>query len=145
MIDALFIEWNVTLSFSVFRVTCRADISKAKWETLMAANNWNAVELRDNRYNQIVHMVSAANGAEEFYSTEVGQSTPLGNHYENFIYSLITLVHIDYRYTCPLFVLTSVVSFSVELTKIPIKHTLSLQTRIKYVEKKWPRTVRRTK
>lgn len=37
----------------------------------MTANNWNAVELRDNRYNQIVHMVSAANGAEEFYSTEV--------------------------------------------------------------------------
>lgn len=37
----------------------------------MAANNWNAVELRDNRYNQIVHMVSAANGAEEFYNTEV--------------------------------------------------------------------------
>lgn len=37
----------------------------------MAANKWNPVELRDNRYNQIVHMVSAANGAEDFYSTEV--------------------------------------------------------------------------
>lgn len=36
----------------------------------MAANNWNPIELRDNRYNQIVHMVSAANGAEDFYSTE---------------------------------------------------------------------------
>lgn len=47
------------------------DISKEKWERLMAANNWNPVELRDNRYNQIVHMVSAANGAEDFYSTEV--------------------------------------------------------------------------
>lgn len=37
----------------------------------MAANNWNAIELRDNRYNQIIHMVSAANGAEDFYSVEV--------------------------------------------------------------------------
>lgn len=37
----------------------------------MAGNNWNQIELRDNRYNQIVHMVSAANGAEDFYSTEV--------------------------------------------------------------------------
>lgn len=37
----------------------------------MATNHWNTVELRDNRYNQIVHMVSAANGAEDFYSTEV--------------------------------------------------------------------------
>lgn len=37
----------------------------------MRDNNWNSVELRDNRYNQIVHMVSAANGAEDFYSVEV--------------------------------------------------------------------------
>ncbi|XP_043787644.1 TRPL translocation defect protein 14 isoform X2 [Apis laboriosa] len=47
-----------------------AFISKDKWELLMASNGWNSVELRDNRYNQIIHMVSAANGAEEFYSTE---------------------------------------------------------------------------
>lgn len=37
----------------------------------MRDNNWNNVELRDNRYNQIIHMVSAANGAEDYYSTEV--------------------------------------------------------------------------
>lgn len=37
----------------------------------MAGNKWNPVEMRDNRYNQILHLVSAANGAEEFYSTEV--------------------------------------------------------------------------
>lgn len=49
----------------------RPDICKDKWERLMAANNWNAIELRDNRYNQIIHMVSAANGAEDFYSVEV--------------------------------------------------------------------------
>ncbi|XP_024888949.1 TRPL translocation defect protein 14-like isoform X1 [Temnothorax curvispinosus] len=47
-----------------------AFISKDKWELMMASNGWNNVELRDNRYNQILHMVSAANGAEEFYSTE---------------------------------------------------------------------------
>lgn len=37
----------------------------------MAENGWNSVELRDNRYNQIIHMVSAAVGAEDFYTTEV--------------------------------------------------------------------------
>lgn len=37
----------------------------------MASNNWNPIEMRDNRYNQILHLVSAANGAEDFYSTEV--------------------------------------------------------------------------
>jgi hypothetical protein len=38
---------------------------------MMVTNGWNSVELRDNRYNQIIHMVSAANGAEDFYTTEV--------------------------------------------------------------------------
>lgn len=47
-----------------------AFIAKEKWDTIMLDNSWNNVELRDNRYNQIIHMVSAAKGAEEFYSTE---------------------------------------------------------------------------
>lgn len=37
----------------------------------MKENNLNMVDLRDNRYNQIIHMVSAACGAEDFYTTEV--------------------------------------------------------------------------
>uniref|UniRef100_A0A8D8L7L1 NadR/Ttd14 AAA domain-containing protein n=3 Tax=Cacopsylla melanoneura TaxID=428564 RepID=A0A8D8L7L1_9HEMI len=47
-----------------------AFVTPDKWEKMMAANGWNSVELRDNRYNQIIHMVSAANGAEDFYTTE---------------------------------------------------------------------------
>ncbi|KAJ3642808.1 hypothetical protein Zmor_025561 [Zophobas morio] len=47
-----------------------AFITKEKWEHIMKDNHWNNVELRDNRYNQIIHMVSAAKGAEEFYSIE---------------------------------------------------------------------------
>ncbi|XKL67704.1 hypothetical protein PGB90_003195 [Kerria lacca] len=45
-------------------------ITPEKWEHILASNNLNIVELRDSRYNQIVHMVSAANGAEEFYTIE---------------------------------------------------------------------------
>lgn len=45
-------------------------VSKEKWERMLKTNTWNPVELRDNRYNHILHMVSAANGAEAFYSTE---------------------------------------------------------------------------
>ncbi|XP_049308267.1 TRPL translocation defect protein 14 isoform X3 [Bactrocera dorsalis] len=48
-----------------------AYISKEKWEKMMSANNWNPIELRDNRYHQILHLVSAANGAEDFYTTEI--------------------------------------------------------------------------
>lgn len=48
-----------------------AYIEADKWELMKTSNGWNEIDVRDNRYNQIVHMVSAANGAEEFYSTEV--------------------------------------------------------------------------
>jgi len=47
-----------------------AFISKEDWEQLMRTNGWNPVELRDTRYNQIIHMVSAAKGAEDFYTVE---------------------------------------------------------------------------
>ncbi|XP_055708493.1 TRPL translocation defect protein 14 isoform X2 [Phlebotomus papatasi] len=47
-----------------------AYIPKEDWERLLTENAWNTIELRDNRYNQIIHMVSAANGAEDFYSVE---------------------------------------------------------------------------
>lgn len=49
----------------------------------MKENNLNMVDLRDNRYNQIIHMVSAACGAEDFYTTEVSikyiKFTPITN------------------------------------------------------------------
>ena len=36
-------------------------------------NAWNDVSLRDDRYNQVIHMVSAAKGAEMFYQTDGGR------------------------------------------------------------------------
>ncbi|CAL4118767.1 unnamed protein product, partial [Meganyctiphanes norvegica] len=45
-------------------------ISPERWEAIMRKNGWNPVDLRDTRYNQIIHMVSAAVGAEAFYSIE---------------------------------------------------------------------------
>ncbi|CAL1545530.1 unnamed protein product, partial [Lymnaea stagnalis] len=44
------------------------------WITMKQQNNWNDVDLRDNRYDQIIHMVSAAKGAEDFY-TIIGHKT----------------------------------------------------------------------
>lgn len=67
----VFFYLNLYLWEIIFFYFALTDISKDKWEKMTAANGWNSVELRDNRYNQIVHMVSAANGAEDFYSTEV--------------------------------------------------------------------------
>lgn len=47
-----------------------AYISKEDWEKMMKNSGWNPVELRDTRYHQIIHMVSAAQGAAEFYGLE---------------------------------------------------------------------------
>lgn len=46
-------------------------INEQDWELLKVRNpQWNEVDLRDNRYDQIVHLVTAANGAEQFYTLE---------------------------------------------------------------------------
>ncbi|KAJ8312898.1 hypothetical protein KUTeg_010271 [Tegillarca granosa] len=47
-----------------------AYLPKDQWVKMKTENQWNEVDLRDNRYNQIIHMVSAANGAEPFYTIE---------------------------------------------------------------------------
>lgn len=47
-----------------------AYMSKHSFDRVLKTNNWNAVELRDIRYNQVVHLITAAQGAEEFYNTE---------------------------------------------------------------------------
>jgi hypothetical protein len=47
-----------------------AFISKTQWEEILSKNSLHEVDIRDTRYNQIIHMVSAANGAEPFYSVE---------------------------------------------------------------------------
>lgn len=46
-------------------------IDNHEWELLKLRNpSWNEVDLRDNRYDQIIHLVTAANGAEQFYTLE---------------------------------------------------------------------------
>lgn len=61
-------------------------ITPEKWEHILASNNLNIVELRDSRYNQIVHMVSAANGAEEFYTIEVNIIFSFNKYYRFNLY-----------------------------------------------------------
>lgn len=45
-----------------------AFISKENWENILQRNGLNEIEIRDSRYNQVIHMVSASNGAEPFYT-----------------------------------------------------------------------------
>lgn len=48
----------------------KAYMSEESWDRVLKRNSLNTFELRDNRYDQIVHLVTAANGAEDYYNTE---------------------------------------------------------------------------
>lgn len=39
------------------------------WQALLDENDWTIVGLRDRRYDAVVHLVTAARGAEKFYTT----------------------------------------------------------------------------
>ena len=44
------------------------------WQVLLDENGFNIVNLRDKRYDAVVHMVTAAEGAEDFYTLDNNQS-----------------------------------------------------------------------
>jgi len=48
----------------------RGFIDADTWQTILDRNEWNEVHLRDGRYDAVIHMITAAEGAEEFYSLE---------------------------------------------------------------------------
>ena len=45
-------------------------MSKESWELLKQMTGWSNVELRDERYDAILHMITAADGAPQFYDHE---------------------------------------------------------------------------
>uniref|UniRef100_A0A0N5BM90 AAA_28 domain-containing protein n=1 Tax=Strongyloides papillosus TaxID=174720 RepID=A0A0N5BM90_STREA len=51
-----------------------AYMSKEEWEQLCKNINIDTFHLRETRYNQIVHMVTAADGAEKFYTLANNQA-----------------------------------------------------------------------
>ncbi|XP_023331703.1 TRPL translocation defect protein 14 isoform X2 [Eurytemora carolleeae] len=47
-----------------------AFVSKEEWEEILLKNGCDEVDIRDNRYHQVVHLVTSAKGAERFYSID---------------------------------------------------------------------------
>jgi len=45
-------------------------VTKKEWDEMLVRSHVDEVDIRDNRYNQVVHMVTAATGAEEYYTVE---------------------------------------------------------------------------
>lgn len=48
----------------------RAYMEEALWKQMLQENGWDIIELRDGRYELVVHLVTAADGAREFYTLE---------------------------------------------------------------------------
>jgi len=38
------------------------------WQAILDETGWSTMQLRDRRYEAVIHMVTAAEGAVEFYS-----------------------------------------------------------------------------
>lgn len=47
-----------------------AFVTKSEWEEILRKNLCDEVDIRDNRYHQVVHMVTSAKGAEQYYTIE---------------------------------------------------------------------------
>ena len=47
-----------------------AYVDRGQWNAIIGRTGLDEVDIRDNRYNQVIHMVTAAKGAEEFYSLD---------------------------------------------------------------------------
>ncbi len=47
-----------------------AYLTESHWRALLDEHGWTEVALRDRRYDAVVHLVTAADGAERFYTTE---------------------------------------------------------------------------
>jgi CYTH domain-containing protein len=47
-----------------------AYLSAEAWTALLDEHDWTVVGLRDRRYEAVIHLVTAADGAEAFYTTE---------------------------------------------------------------------------
>jgi len=53
---------------------CAAYLPKADWDGILEKNSLHEVDIRDNRYDQVIHLVSAARGAEEHYTRSNNKS-----------------------------------------------------------------------
>lgn len=48
----------------------KAYMKPQAWQVLLDENGFNLVSLRDKRYDSVIHLVTAADGAEEFYKLD---------------------------------------------------------------------------
>ena len=45
----------------------QAYVNEDVWQAILDETGWSTIQLRDKRYEAVVHLMTAAEGAEEFY------------------------------------------------------------------------------
>ena len=48
----------------------QAYVNEDIWQAILDETGWSTIQLRDKRYEAVVHMMTAAEGAEEFYMSD---------------------------------------------------------------------------
>jgi hypothetical protein len=51
-----------------------AYMTKPMWQALLDETGWSNSQLRDKRYDMVLHLITAADGAKEYYGTQSNQS-----------------------------------------------------------------------
>lgn len=52
----------------------KAYVSENVWQAILDEYGWNEIYLRDSRYDAVIHMVTAADGAEKFYDLDTNEA-----------------------------------------------------------------------
>ncbi len=73
--------------------------------------NWNNIDFRDNRYDQVIHLVSSANGAHQYYQCSEIRTEGIGS---NEIWKFF----FNYK---PIDIISYLIELAVELDKLTSK------------------------
>lgn len=64
------IEKNVLIIYDRGTIDALAYLPRDKWQQMLLENNWSYSDLRDSRYDQVIHLVSTAIGAKANYKID---------------------------------------------------------------------------
>lgn len=93
----------------------RAYMTPLEFQVMLDTNDWNLMQLRDQRYDCVIHLVTAAIGAEEFYTLENNKARSESLYQAQMIDKKLREVYIGHPY---LFVVNNQTNFEEKIEKV---------------------------
>lgn len=93
----------------------RAYMTPLEFQVMLDTNDWNLMQLRDQRYDCVIHMVSAAIGAESFYTLDNNKARSESLYQAQMIDKKLREVYIGHPY---LFVVNNHTGFEEKIEKV---------------------------